>query len=297
MSEDAEDDYAHARAQAAEIEAEIRGNAMISEVKETLDLLPLFENSELPGFALGVKSLGGFEMRAVRGDGNCFYRSVLFSYLEKLVIGKDVEENQKELERMLEVIKKSKDDLMAVGYQEFAIESFYDMFVELLEQVGAITPEELLAMFQEDGNGDYFTWYMRVLCACEMRRNAEKYFPFIPNGVAADMKSYCEREVEPMGRECEQVQVIALVDYLGIKVSITYLDGHPFDEALSVHRFPHEGGFGPEVTLLYRPGTYFICYHFFLICYIALTSPKIFHNNTYVANIVLIIILLNPTST
>ena len=95
-----------------------------------------------------------------------------------------------------------------------------------------------------------------------MRRNADKFFPFIPEGVAADMKGYCEREVEPMGRECEQVQIIALADYLGCRVQIHYLDGHPFDEAkgLTVHRFPHEGGSGPLVSLLYRPGHYDILY-------------------------------------
>lgn len=36
---------------------------------------------------------------------------------------------------------------------------------------------------------------------------------------------YCQREVEPMGKECEQVHVIALTEYLGIAVRIEYLDG------------------------------------------------------------------------
>ena len=40
-----------------------------------------------------------------------------------------------------------------------------------------------------------------------------------------DMTSYCAREVEPMGKECEQLHIIALTEYLGLKVSIEYLDG------------------------------------------------------------------------
>lgn len=32
------------------------------------------------------------------------------------------------------------------------------------------------------------------------------------------MKAYCEREVEPMCKEVEQVQIIALVEYMGLGI-------------------------------------------------------------------------------
>lgn len=44
-------------------------------------------------------------------------------------------------------------------------------------------------------------------------------------GLDIDMAGYCRREVEPMGRECEQLHIIALTEYLGLRVAIEYLDG------------------------------------------------------------------------
>ena len=39
------------------------------------------------------------------------------------------------------------------------------------------------------------------------------------------MAAYCAREVEPMAKECEQLHIIALTEYLGLEVDIEYLDG------------------------------------------------------------------------
>jgi hypothetical protein len=72
-----------------------------------------------------------------------------------------------------------------------------------------------------------------------MRREAQRYAPFLADGCGSSglsdadsssgsesqVESYCKREVEPMGKECEQLQVIALTEYLGVTVRIEYLDG------------------------------------------------------------------------
>jgi hypothetical protein len=39
------------------------------------------------------------------------------------------------------------------------------------------------------------------------------------------MRGYCQREVEPMGKESEQLHVTALTEVLGLRVDILYLDG------------------------------------------------------------------------
>lgn len=39
------------------------------------------------------------------------------------------------------------------------------------------------------------------------------------------MRGYCQREVEPMGRESEQLHVTALTEALGLRVLVQYLDG------------------------------------------------------------------------
>lgn len=58
-----------------------------------------------------------------------------------------------------------------------------------------------------------------------LRRHEQRFFPFVDGGQDLDMASYCRREVEPSGRECEQLQVIALTESLGLRVAIEYLDG------------------------------------------------------------------------
>ena len=103
---------------------------------------------------------------------------------------------------------------------------------------------------------------MRLLTSLNMKKNQDKYLPFIDDG-ANDMNSYCLREVEPMGKEVEAIQVTALTEYLGIKTKIEYLDGKPFDNELSCVTFnvdetKNDNQF--DVYLLYRPGHYDIIY-------------------------------------
>ena len=58
-----------------------------------------------------------------------------------------------------------------------------------------------------------------------MRSEEERFSPFISDALCPNMESYCKREVEPMGKECEQVHIIALTEYMGVSVQIDYLDG------------------------------------------------------------------------
>jgi hypothetical protein len=58
-----------------------------------------------------------------------------------------------------------KDELVALGYSEMAIECFHDTIVELIESLFTYSRDTLLAQFQEDGQSDYYTWFMRLLTA------------------------------------------------------------------------------------------------------------------------------------
>lgn len=59
----------------------------------------------------------------------------------------------------------------------------------------------------------------------KMRSEEERFTPFISDSTFTNMEAYCKKEVEPMGKECEQVQIIALTEYMGVGVKIDYLDG------------------------------------------------------------------------
>ena len=71
-------------------------------------------------------------------------------------------------------------------------------------------------------------WYLYLTTlnysAGYLKRDADRFLPFI-DGLYFDMDTFCKSEVEPMNKECEQIQVIALTEYLGIGIEISYLDG------------------------------------------------------------------------
>ena len=62
---------------------------------------------------------------------------MLFAYLENLILRLQPGNEHpiqpalalNEYERILHIIRRSKDDLVAVGYDEFAVESFYDVCI------------------------------------------------------------------------------------------------------------------------------------------------------------------------
>jgi hypothetical protein len=49
------------------------------------------------------------------------------------------------------------------------------------------------------------TWYCRLLTAGHLKLHKEEFSPFIDDGVG-DVDAFCAREVEPIGKECEQVR-------------------------------------------------------------------------------------------
>jgi ubiquitin thioesterase protein OTUB1 len=251
------------------IEAEQKSRPIIDTLQNPLVLSDEYKDNELPGFMLGLEYLSSkFAMRRVRGDGNCFYRSLLFSYLEQILIciGNEDEEQKSrgmtELQRFKDIIGKSLQDLVNVGYSEFAVETFHDMFLELLQNLDTMTRESLLEEFQEGGSADHYTWYMRALTAGYMKSCPDMFFPFI-EGLYTDISQYCAAEVEPMGKECEQTQILALTKYLGVQAHIYYLSGtYDGKQEFPVHKLPDDDNDYSlsTVYLLYRPGHYDVLY-------------------------------------
>ena len=139
-------------------------------------LIPDYESNIVnsPGFIPGLTYLTTkYTMRKVRGDGNCFYRSFLFSYLEN-IIGDYNNSYEDELlkrravsehTRMLQRIKDCKEELISLGYSEIAFECFYDVTLELMEDLLSQSRDTLFLKFQEDGPSEYYVWFMRLLTA------------------------------------------------------------------------------------------------------------------------------------
>jgi len=226
--------------------------------------------------------------RKIRGDGNCYYRAFLYSLVEDLLrrLKNGVEGAKEELTRLQTFAKESmKTCTQVYGYDEFALEMFHEEFLDLINSLSkwdTITQADLhKRLTQEGGTSEYCTWYLRVLTACQLKSDPDRFTSFIcfaeddPSSSdtgnvdgAMDINTYCTRVVEPMGKECGMVQVIALAESMGVNVSIEYLDGRDFDEnrGLMVHKFvgcdtkvERKVGIS-HVTLLYRPGHYDILY-------------------------------------
>jgi ubiquitin thioesterase protein OTUB1 len=174
---------------------------MIGDVESPTVLAEEYQDAE--GYLQGIAYLTATfpRYRRIRGDGNCFYRAFLFSYLERLQELKvtDAVAADTELARMQAKVAASKVELVAVGYQETVFETFSDRVDELLGGLFSSTRAGLVAAFQEGGEGDYYTWYMRLLTGCAMKRDKERFLPFIENG--CDLDGFVSREVEPMGKE------------------------------------------------------------------------------------------------
>ncbi|ETO79635.1 hypothetical protein F444_05706 [Phytophthora nicotianae P1976] len=127
---------------------------------------------------------------------------------------------------------------------------------------------ELVQDFQtEGGESEYLVWYMRLLTAGYMKKNAETFQPFIDGLYPGQtVAQFCAAEVEPMGKECDQPQIAALTEALQVGVKIEYLDGSagPGEDLQSYVCSPTVEATTQQepvsITLLYRPGHYDILY-------------------------------------
>ena len=97
------------------------------------------------------------------------YRAFLFGYIEILlntmhscpVIGSS------ELVRMTNAVETSHQHLIDVGYDEYAFQTFYDIFMELLQSLPKLSASSWYSKFIDDDNTNYYTWFMRLITACK----------------------------------------------------------------------------------------------------------------------------------
>jgi ubiquitin thioesterase protein OTUB1 len=113
----------------------VESQLLIGDLADVSVLLESYKSADLPGFVPGIQYLGKVctFMRKVRGDGNCFYRSFLFGYLDILLklyeTGDEalVLKCTLERDRFLLIVKNSLAELVLLGYSEFTIECFYEV--------------------------------------------------------------------------------------------------------------------------------------------------------------------------
>uniref|UniRef100_A0A061QL51 ubiquitinyl hydrolase 1 n=1 Tax=Tetraselmis sp. GSL018 TaxID=582737 RepID=A0A061QL51_9CHLO len=212
-------------------------------------------------------------VRRARGDGNCFFRSFIFGFLEKLI----ERSNRVELDRFRDLLRDVKGRLLENGYQELVIEDP----MEVLEGVvGAIcredsplTVEGLLEKMRQQDVSEYIVLLMRLIVSCHIRQHHDFFAPFIMgmSDEGLSVEKFCEKHVEPMGVESDHIHIVAIQNAFQVPIRVAYLDNSTAGAAVgssgslgavTYHDFFPDNvpSHSPTVHLLYRPGHYDILY-------------------------------------
>lgn len=102
-----------------------------------------------------------------------------------------------------------------------------------------------------------------MVISSEIRQRPDHFEQSI-QGLSCDtsmtVEKFCEVEVEPMGKDVDNVQITAFVDAFGVPIRIEYVDDgkhklNHYDFGIEASKLEE-----PYITLLYRPGHYDILY-------------------------------------
>jgi len=203
-------------------------------------------------------------LRRVRGDGSCFYRAYIFGVMEYILTQRANNPRASALlERFTALINESFAKLVAVGFNETAIETFWDVFLSELQAAKTapnvvIKSDDLVLTFADSFKSDSFVTHARFMTSYHLLTHAKEFGMHVPLGKT--MEQFVKAEVEPVGKECEFVQCAALAAEFDVPVRIEYLDQS--DRSLNGYVFPlgTPDTVTPVVHLLYRPGHYDILY-------------------------------------
>ncbi|XVF66733.1 hypothetical protein PTKIN_Ptkin10aG0061200 [Pterospermum kingtungense] len=246
--------------------------------KEPLSTLAAEYESGSPILLEKIKVLGQqyAAIRRTRGDGNCFFRSFMFSYLEHILESQD----RAEVDRIKGYVEECRKTLQSLGYAEFTFEDFFALFLEQLDSVlqgneDSISQDELITRCRDQSVSDYVVMFFRFVTSGEIRKRSEFFEPFILGLTDAAVEQFCKSSVEPMGEESDHVHITAISDALGVPIRVVYLDRsscdkggvsvnhHDFIPTSTDHSNATSGSteaIRPFITLLYRPGHYDILY-------------------------------------
>lgn len=118
-------------------------------------------------------------IRRTRGDGNCFFRSFIFAYLENILKTMDLAERDAAIARFREL----RTRLTAAGYEELVLETPMDLLLGLIESIGRATDPLTLEILENNLRADeisnYIVFLLRLITSAEIKHRAEFFAPFI----------------------------------------------------------------------------------------------------------------------
>jgi len=206
----------------------------------------------------------GFDrVQRTRGDGDCFYRSLGFAYIESLI---NSPEQDFAVASSLSVLSGTKETLDNAGIEKLVYEDFYDDLISLIENVAKpgedgliLNSERLLKSFQAPEVSNSIVIYLRFLTSAQIRLNREAYEGFLVHPDTKnpmDVDSFCANVVQAMGKEADNVEIEALCRALQLNVDVAYLNGVRGDGVDFIKFRNDSNNNAAPLVLLYRPGHY-----------------------------------------
>ncbi|KAK9818446.1 hypothetical protein WJX74_001972 [Apatococcus lobatus] len=221
-------------------------------------------------------------IRRARGDGNCFFRSFVFAYMEQLVNLQDLPERN----RVVTCIRQWEKKLVEAGFEQLVFEDPQMIIIDQLNSLGTLDPLKVSVLesnMLDAELANQVVMYFRMLTSAAIQLRADFFAPFIMGMTdeGLTVEQFRRRCVEPMGEESDHVHIVALTDALQVPVRVVYLDrslnvmaggfgGGDSSAQVNHHDFIPETAPSaatatakpliPRVHLLYRPGHYDILY-------------------------------------
>lgn len=243
-----------------EIEESTKVRPLMGQLESFQSLMEEFSATAtfLPKIEL-LKKRFGF-IRRVRGDGNCFYRSFMYSLF--CIAARDPQV----MEKLLKYLNNSLQILVDAGESEVAIEMFVDITTEELvfveSQIGTITNDEIAQRFNDESISPCLVTWAKLVTVYHLKQHSDEFSPYLENG--QNMQFYIDHEVMPQNRECDNLTCIALATEIfnctGLVLEIVYMD--QVEGPLNSHAMPDttSNKIAPQIFLLYRPGHYDVLY-------------------------------------
>lgn len=203
-------------------------------------------------------------LRRTRGDGNCFFRAFSYGLIEQVHQIRDSSSWISHLKQRLG------SQLQEAGFDSLAYEDFFEELFNTLNDPQVTSQSDYLAELwaAEPHRSHSLIVILRLATSAYLRAHTSTYEPFLwdctsaTSTEAVDMVQYCQRYVECLGVESDQIHAIALGKALGVDIEIVYLDGSegPLSKLLFRASDEEERNTPLKVTLLYRPGHYDLLY-------------------------------------
>jgi len=202
-------------------------------------------------------------VRRTKGDGDSFYRSVAFAFIERVFYTPD------DIEVAESTLQSTRSLFEIAGIDPSAYTDFLEITTSILRQTVTpdltgekLTVETLLETFQTVEVSNSVVLYLRLLTSAQMRADPDSYQPFLLD-FQMEPVDFCKSYVEPIGTEADDIQIAALSRALGTTIQIAKLQDQPMGnkefnfEPFGIHRGSRDSG---PIVLLRRPGHFELLY-------------------------------------